>query len=548
MTSTPTEPESSASPSTNPPSNVTGLESAVAALSLAEKVGQLFVAGFDGLTPTDEIEKLVADRNLGGVIYFSRNVESAEQLRTLSRTLQGFVPDELPPLFCSIDQEGGRVARLAWGTELPSAMALGAADDSKLASQAGNAVGRELRSLGIDIDLAPVLDVNNNPDNPVIGVRSFGENPERVAELGSTFAGGLQEAGVVACGKHFPGHGDTAVDSHLDLPVIDHDRERLDAVELLPFRRAIEDGIGAIMTTHVAFPTITGDAERPATLSPRVVTGLLREELGFDGLVLTDCMEMNAIAEGVGTAEGCVQAVEAGCNQIFVSHTPRKQYAAIDAVIDAVESGRIPEDRIDAAVRRVFHAKQTYGAGYVGDDEEWKTAAGDCRTIARTVAERGVTLVRDEADSLPLSEDGRVSVYEFEGGDGTIAEESHDSQGEFASALSDAGVTVDATVLGDGESPEKPSDDDDADSCLHVRCRLESRTGRRGSRPTGTGGRTPSSSHSGSPYDLSTVPEVETYLTTYDDTPASLIAVADVLVGRGDPSGRLPVTIPGIEE
>ncbi|WP_255358966.1 glycoside hydrolase family 3 N-terminal domain-containing protein [Haladaptatus sp. R4] len=200
MTSAPSEPESptssSASTSTNPPSNVTGLESAVAALSLEEKVGQLFVAGFDGLTPTGEIEELVAERNLGGIIYFSRNVESPEQVRTLSRTLQGFVPEELPPLFVTIDQEGGRVARLSWGTELPSAMALGAADDPELAAQAGNAVGRELRSLGIDIDLAPVLDVNNNPDNPVIGVRSFGEHPERVAELGADFAGGLQDAGV----------------------------------------------------------------------------------------------------------------------------------------------------------------------------------------------------------------------------------------------------------------------------------------------------------------------------------------------------------------
>ncbi|WP_255358967.1 glycoside hydrolase family 3 N-terminal domain-containing protein [Haladaptatus sp. R4] len=179
------------------------------------------------------------------------------------------------------------------------------------------------------------------------------------------------------------------------MPVIDHDRERLDAVELLPFRRAIEDGIGAVMTTHVAFPTITEDAERPATLSRRVVTGLLREELGFDGLVLTDCMEMNAIADGVGTAEGCVQAVEAGCNQIFVSHTPREQHAAIDAVIDAVESGRISEERNAAAVRRVFHAKGAYDAGYVGDEKSGrprpptvKRSPGPSRSAARRSSRR----------------------------------------------------------------------------------------------------------------------------------------------------------------
>ncbi len=542
--SAPSKPETQAS--TSPPSNITGLESAVAALSLEEKVGQLFVAGFDGHTPTDEIEKLVAERYLGGVIYFSRNVESADQLRTLSRTLQGFVPDDVPPLFITIDQEGGRVARLSWGTELPSAMALGAADDPELAAQAGDAVGRELRSLGIDIDLAPVLDVNNNPDNPVIGVRSFGEHPEHVAELGANFANGLQDASVVACGKHFPGHGDTAVDSHLDLPVIDHDRERLDAVELLPFRRAIEDGIGAVMTTHIAFPTITGDAERPATLSRDVVTGLLREELGFDGLVLTDCMEMNAIAEGVGTPEGCVQAVEAGCNQIFVSHTPRKQHAAIDAVIDAVESGRIPEEQIDAAIRRVLHAKEAYGTGYVGSEKEWKSAAADCRSVARTVAENGVTLVRDDVDSLPLSTDDNVSVYEFESGDGTIAEESHDSGGEFAAALSDAGLTVDATVLRESESPKSVDGDSPTVVC----------TANAASNPEQVdavhdllaAGANPVVVATRNPYDLSAMPEVETYLTAYDDTPASLAAVADLLAGHGMPSGWLPVTIPGIEE
>ncbi|WP_227378655.1 beta-N-acetylhexosaminidase [Haladaptatus halobius] len=518
----------------------TDSESVVSSLSLPAKVGQLFVAGFNGTTPTVEIEELVSERALGGIIYFSRNVESPQQLRTLSRTLQGFVPDDGPPLLVTVDQEGGRVARLSWGTELPSAMALGATDDPALAASAGEAVGRELRTLGVDVDLAPVLDVNNNPDNPVIGARSFGERPDRVSELGAAFAAGLQSGGVVACGKHFPGHGDTAVDSHLDLPVIDHDRERLDRVELRPFRRAVGAGIDAIMTTHVAFPIIAEDAERPATLSRRVVTGLLREELGFDGLVLTDCMEMDAIADGVGTVEGCVRAVEAGCDLVCVSHTPRVQRAAVDAVVAAVESGRISESRIDESVQRVLRVKRAYGAGTDGDSSKWDAAATECRSVARTVAEHGVTLVRDAADTLPLP-DETVSVYEFEGGRGSLAEEATDRRGAFASALSAAGPTVNASVLTPGDSPSLP---DDAPTVVRTFDAAANPEQADAVDALVAAGADPIVVATRNPYDLAAFPEVTTYLTTYDDTPPSLAVAAEVLVGDRKPTGRLPVTIP----
>ena len=524
-------------------------ESVVSSLSLPTKVGQLFVAGFDGTAPTADIEVLISERSLGGVIYFDRNAESPAQLRALSRTLRGFVPDDVPPLSVAIDQEGGRVARLPWGTELPSAMALGATDDPSLAACAGEAVGRELRLLGIDVNLAPVLDVNNNPDNPVIGVRSFGERPDRVAELGTAFADGVQNTGVIACGKHFPGHGDTAVDSHLDLPVVAHDRDRLDRVELRPFRRAIDDGIDAIMTTHVAFPTVTGD-ERPATLSRQIVDGLLRGELGFGGLVFTDCMEMDAITEGVGTVEGCVQAVEAGCDRICVSHTPEKQHAAIDAVIGAVESGRIPESRIDAAIGRVLRAKRAYCTRRLaGEGEtsrgEWEAAAADCRFVARTVAERGVTLVRD-ADRLPLP-DRRVPVYEFETGRRSPAEESRDDRGAFAAALSAAGVSVDATVFDDNEGSKTGAETDteaDAPTIVRTSDAVENPEQTALIRDLDAAGSSPIVVATRNPYDLAAFPEVETYLTTYDDTEASLAAAADVLAGARDPTGRLPITIP----
>jgi beta-N-acetylhexosaminidase len=510
----------------------------VSSFSLEAKVGQLFVAGFDGTTPTDDIMELISDHHLGGVIYFSRNVESPSQLRSLSAELQGFVPEGTPPLLVAIDQEGGRVARIAWGTELPSAMTLGAADDTMLAASAGRAVGRELRALGIGLDLAPVLDVNNNPANPVIGVRSFGEQPAAVAALGTAFADGLQEAGVMACGKHFPGHGNTTVDSHLGLPIIDHDRDRLDRVELRPFRAAIDNGIDALMTTHVAFPAITDENERPATLSQRVITDLLREELGFDGLVVTDCMEMDAISEGVGTSEGAVQAVKAGCDLITVSHTPAQQRAVIDSVVRAVRSGRIQAERVDASVRRVLRAKRAYDTEHAADN--WETTAAECRSVRQTVAEQGVTLVR-EAGHVPLPSDQPIDVYEFSGD-----EESHgqDRDVTFASALSEAGVTVNVSMLNLATN-ELPSPDSGptvvctANAAANpgqvdaVRSLIES-------------GVDPIVVATRSPYDLSAFPEVGTYLATYGDTRPALAAAAAVLVGR-EPTGHLPVTIPDKE-
>jgi beta-N-acetylhexosaminidase len=512
-------------------------ETNISSFSLEAKVGQLFVAGFDGATPTADIRELITEQHLGGVIYFSRNVESPSQLRSLSTELQGFVPDGTPPLLVAIDQEGGCVARIAWGTELPSAMMLGAADDAMLTTSAGRAVGRELRALGIDLDLAPVLDVNNNPANPVIGVRSFGEEPAAVAELGTAFADGLQEAGVMACGKHFPGHGDTTVDSHLDLPSIDHDRDRLDRVELRPFRAAIDGGIDALMTTHIAFPAITDENERPATLSERVITDLLREELGFDGLIITDCMEMDAISEGVGTSEGAVQAVKAGCDLITVSHTPAQQRAAIDSVVKAVRSGRIQAERVDASVRRVLRAKCVCNTEHTADN--WETAAAECRSVRQTVAEQGVTLVR-EAGHVPLSGDEPTDVYEFSRDSSSPAEASHNRDVTFASVLSEAGVTVNASMLNLATN-ELPSPDSGptvvctANAAANpgqvdtVRSLIES-------------GVDPIVVATRSPYDLSAFPEVGAYLATYGDTRPALAAAAAVLVGK-EPTGHLPVTI-----
>ena len=523
--------------------------------TLREKVAQLFVVGFRGTTADETIREFV-EAGVGGVIYFARNVEDPEQVAALSGALQRTaVENDRPPLLVTIDEEGGVVSRLPWDGRLPGQMTVGATRDPDLARRGAMAKARELRAVGVNVNLAPVLDVNNDPDNPVIGVRSFGEDPELVSEFGVAAAAGFENESVVACGKHFPGHGDTAVDSHLDLPVVGHDRERLDRVELAPFRAAIDAGVGAIMTTHVAFPTFTDDEERPATLSKPVLTGLLREELGYDGLILTDCMEMNAIADTLGTPEGAVQAVEAGCDLVTVSHTPETQRAAVDAVVEAVQSGRIAETRIDESVRRVLRTKNAYDVGDSSPgnarseaSDAWRKANEESRRVARRVAERGVTLVRDRDGNLPVG-DGPVRVVQFPGGAGSEVEESGADASAFAERLRDRGVAVDARTLDPEPSgaDERLSFDADSDETIVVCTRNAASDAAQAevvSRLRDAGANLVVLAIR-NPYDVRAFPEISTYLTTYDDAPVSLAVAAEIVTGERDARGRLPVTTPG---
>lgn len=511
---------------------------AVEDLSLRQKVGQLFVVGFEGTALPRRVGRLVDEWGLGGVIYFSRNVETPSQTRALSDRLQSRAEAAgVPPLFVAIDQEGGPVSRLRWGTTLPSAMALGATRDEALARAAGEAVGAELRSLGVNVDFAPVLDVNNNPSNPVIGVRSFGEDPALVGALGSRVAAGIQERDLVACGKHFPGHGDTDVDSHSELPVFPHDRARLDRTELPPFEAAIDAGVDAIMTTHVAFPALTGSETRPATVSEAVVTGLLRDDLGFDGLAVTDCLEMDAIADGVGTTEAAVQAIAAGCDLLTVSHSPDAQDAAMRAVYDAVRSGRLSEARLDETVSRVLEAKRDRAVGTRGSTT-WEAAADRSRAVAGDVAAAAVTLVRNRDGTLPVGE--RVTVVTFAGDGRTSAADRDAGPVDLAAAVESADCAVERRSAEGGV----PVVDEDAtvvvgtlgavddESQAEVVCDLRRRVDDLAVVALQ------------SPYDLAAFPDVDCYLTAYDRTPASLDAVGAVLRGDAEPRGTLPVTIP----
>ena len=309
----------------------------------------LLCVGFDGLTPSREVLELI-ERGVYGVILFGRNVENPRQVAELSAALKRYADR---PFLVTIDQEGGRVARLRRRqgfTEVPPMRMLGASGDEGLACEVGALFGRELRAVGIDQDYAPVVDVNTNARNPVIGDRSFGDDPAVVARMGAALARGLQSEGVAACAKHFPGHGDTSQDSHRDLPRLRHELPRLEAVELAPFRALAAAGVASVMTGHVVFEAL--DPLRPATLSPRVMS-LLREHCGFDGPAISDDLEMTAVSSYFTLEEGVRGAVAAGVDGLLVCHTAETQHRAIDILRDAVEQGAVSRERIREARTRI---------------------------------------------------------------------------------------------------------------------------------------------------------------------------------------------------
>lgn len=513
-------------------------------IPIEAKVGQLFHIGFDGTSPTAELKSLVRERHVGGVIYFDRNLETPAQTRSLTKQLQQIATGGEPglPLLISIDQEGGIVRRLPYYPPIPGAMAVGATDDPRAAATVAEVTANQLRSVGVNWNLAPVLDVNSDPDNPVIGVRAYGEDPNTVATFGARYVEALQAHGVAACGKHFPGHGATTVDSHEDLPVVTADETRLDRVELAPFRRAIDAGVDTIMTAHVAFPAITESRSKPATLSPAVLSDCLRDDLGFDGVIVTDCLEMDAIADGVGTAQGAVEAIAAGADGVLVSHTPTVQERAIDAVLDAVDRGQIPISRIDDAFDRIHSLKQ---------ERELRPNASaptceQARSRVRSIAERAVTLLSDRADRLPLSPQNPVVVAALLPAYKSPVEADRSYVSPLTNALQAHGFDV-STVTVSREQWANGTVDLTAKTEGHLLCCttdvakngyqydiVESLLG---------AGLDPIVLAVRSPYDIRRLPDVGTCLTTYGSTSMMLEALAAILAGERSPEGRPPPSL-----
>jgi beta-N-acetylhexosaminidase len=325
--------------------------------SLRRQIGQLLIAGFNGAALPIELRSLAREFGLGGVILFARNIVEPEQVAELAYEAARLVPDL--PGWVSVDQEGGRVARLkAPFTEWPPMATLGRSGDVALAERFARALASELKAVGITLDYAPVLDIHTNPKNPVIGDRALAETAELVGRLGAAIIRVLQAEGLAACGKHFPGHGDTSTDSHLELPLVEHPPERLREVEFAPFRAAVEADVATIMTAHVLVPSL--DEEMPATLSTRIV-GILREELGYQGVILSDDLEMKAIAGTYSVPDAAVRAIAAGCDSVLIcSGDHDAQAGALEALVHAVEEERIPRARIDDALRRQQRAKERF--------------------------------------------------------------------------------------------------------------------------------------------------------------------------------------------
>jgi len=332
-------------------------------VALRRQIGQLLIAGFNGHQIPPELRSLAKEFGLGGVILFARNIGEPEQVAELCFDASRLVAD-LPP-WVSVDQEGGRVARLkAPFTEWPPMATLGRSGDIRLAERFARALAEELKAVGFTLDYAPVLDVHTNPKNPVIGDRALADKAQDVAQLGAAIIRTLQEQGIAACGKHFPGHGDTSTDSHHELPLVEHPPERLREVEFVPFRAAAKAGVATIMTAHVFVPSL--DDKRPATLSERVITGMLRNELEYGGVILSDDLEMKAIAADYAPPAAAVLAIEAGCDGALIcSGDHDTQAAALEALVHAVESDRLRLSRVEDALKRQQRTKERFLAATV---------------------------------------------------------------------------------------------------------------------------------------------------------------------------------------
>jgi beta-N-acetylhexosaminidase len=537
-------------------------------MTLEQQIGQLLMVGFPETTPSADVLDLIATGHVGGIVFFARNIASARQTFELTSSLQAAAraAQHPAPLLIALDQENGVVWRTGTATtHFPGGMALGAIGSEEIAEAIARATGEELRALGITMNFAPVVDTANNPANPVIGVRSFGADPALVGRLGAATVRGSQAAGVIATLKHFPGHGDTAVDSHLGLPVLPFARERLQRLELPPFRQGIAAGAEAVMTAHVALPAITGSSETPATLSADVLRGLLRHELGFAGVIITDCLEMNAISEGIGIADGAVAALRAGADIVLVSHRADRQRAALAAIAAAVRRGDLSPDAITVAAERVLRLKQRLPSWeQLPDAANAATLAAlnvlttpEHAHLAEDAYARSITLARDETGQLPLAlaGAGRMLVVAqqrthlagaIEGGfnpDDLVAALRH----RFGGRVAEVGLSEIPAEASAADLEGLRQRASQAEVALLATCnahRAENIANAQAIvRSLLDAGRPVIGVAVCEPYDAAALPQVGSWLASYDFTPPALDAVARLLAGDVAPSGRLPVAL-----
>ncbi|UCF18403.1 MAG: hypothetical protein JSU87_10670 [Gemmatimonadota bacterium] len=543
------------------------VERTLSSLSLREKVGQLvFVWIPGGYASTSsgefaELERKVVEGGIGGVaISVGLPHAYAAKLNALQKRAR------VPLLVASDFESGGPGMRLGGvyalpylldlggGTMFPPTMAFGAIGEESFAYELGRITGLEARAVGVHLTFAPVLDVNSNPENPIINTRSFGEDPQLVARLGVAFIRGARAAELLTTGKHYPGHGDTRTDSHIDLPAVTASRARLDSVELVPFKRGVAAGVDAMMTAHIAAPAILGPDAPPATLSPYFLEGILRTDLGFRGVIFTDALRMGAIINRYGAGEAAVLALEAGADVLLA---PADERETIVAVIDAVDAGRLSETRIDAALRRVLELKARAGLhrGRRVDSENITSVVGSSkhRAFADSAAARSITLPRDRAGLLPIdaARTRRVLSLTFAGRDLPLAGRAFDRM--LASALDSL-----ASVWLNEDTGEATYDSlaawADSVELVLLSLYVSPRAGAGGVaipavlvefvRDLSDAGRPLVVLSFGSPYLLSSFPEVGTYVLAWGGADVSQRAAARALLGLSPISGRLPISLP----
>lgn len=546
-------------------------------MTLDEKIGQLFVYAGHGVFMNEQSQSYsallhqVRDQHVGGLLWFVSNVyETAFLTRRLQQTAK-------IPLLVSADLEAGIGMRFEDTTFWPWNMAIAATGDPSLAEKAGRMVAREALELGINHIFAPVADVNNDPDNPVINVRSFGEDPNEVAKYVAAFVRGVQAEGVLATAKHFPGHGDTHTDSHRSLPILTVTRERMNEIELIPFRAAIAAGVDSIMIAHLAMPElddtplpgkrkrpkdspyghdaseITEDATIPASLSRKIVNDLLRKEMGYDGLVVTDALDMGGVIDHYEPGEAAVLAIEAGADQVVKSENTD---AAIAGMKEAVRSGRLTEKRIDESVVRILRAKSRVKTPSPDLDRIFSSLdRPDHRAVAEQIAARAITLVREEAQALPVNRGAKMvelvvgdfaeAIPPVAALDRELRSRMHQAPERFlldrnsdesdgakvVEAAADAGLVLVAFTVRTRSGEGKVGVPDVARDVLE---KLDSM------------GKPMIAVSFGNPYVLREVPFIRTYLAAYGIQPVMQVAAVRALFGETPITGRLPVTIPGL--
>lgn len=524
-------------------------------MTLDEQIGQLVAVGFPGTTPSTEVIELVQRYHVGNIILFARNVENASQVQELTNGLQELAraAGQRYPLIISVDQENGMVQRLGNHVTLfPGNMALGAIASTKIAYEVARATGEELKALGINMNLAPVVDVNNNPGNPVIGTRSFGENPQSVALLADAVVRGYHEAGIITNLKHFPGHGDTSVDSHFALPVIPHDMRRLEEVELVPFKSGIVAGADSVMIAHLYLPKLMWEAMVPSSVSAEVMTDLLRIKMGFDGLIVTDCLEMKAVANTIGTEQAAVMAICAGADQVLISHRYNRQVGAIEAIRRALSDGRLTPEGVRESAERVLRlkARMLSWDGLPKEEQLAIVCSENHQKLRDQAYELSTTLVKNEQHLLPIQieQQQNILVLIMHPQTYTPVAQIENADEALVEGIRQHHQNTDVEILSfqhrhiEEERVQQATASSAIIIIVTVNANLDMFQTEQVHNLMATG-KPVIGIAAYNPYDLLVFPQLATYLVTYEYTECAFKTAVRLLFGEIAPRGNLPVSL-----